>query len=395
MMQVDLHGGFGEKGRTSVALRSANSHILLDVGIKVGTSGRDYYPAIGVEARTIEALFLSHAHEDHVGALSWLLAEGYRGPIFMTKETCEEAPDTLAHYADPAQLERYPFPRDRVELFRPGDTLTLGDLTIRTGRSGHVVGGVWFAVDNGEDTIVYSADVLPDSKVFVMDPLPPCDLLILDASYGADPVSGDARAGEIAAWVARHPEGCLLPTPLFGRSLELLAIMPRCFAIHASMRQALAIQIAATGALYPASVERLNRQLASAIDWHDDEPLPACPLLADDGMGAAGPSATLIPRADECSYPVLLTGHLPASSPGDLLHRRGRASWIRMPTHPTLSGNLEIWRRAGEPETLGHSCTPSMLEELGHHITSLRTDARTGQNLTLVEGQIAVEGQAA
>jgi predicted metal-dependent RNase len=35
MMQVDLHGGFGEKGRTSVAIRSAASHILLDVGIKV------------------------------------------------------------------------------------------------------------------------------------------------------------------------------------------------------------------------------------------------------------------------------------------------------------------------------------------------------------------------
>src|SRR5690606_344123 len=124
-------------------------------------------------------------------------------------------------------------------------------------------------------------------------------------------------------------------------------------------------------------------------DWQDGEPLPDCPLLADDGMGAAGPSATLIPRAAESGYPVLLTGHLPASSPGDLLHRSGRASWIRMPTHPTLSGNMNIWSGAGKPETLGHSCTPPVLEELGHYITSLRTDARTGQSLTLLEGKIA------
>jgi hypothetical protein len=338
---------------------------------------------------TLQALLLSHAHEDHVGALSWLLAKGYRGPIFMTEETCEEAPATLAHYADPAQLEQFPFPRDRVELFRPGDTLTIGDLTIRTGRSGHVVGGVWFAVDNGEGTIVYSADVLPDSKVFVMDPLPSCDLLILDASYGADPVPGSARADAIATWVSKHPNGCLLPTPLFGRSLELLAVMPTRFAIHASMRHALASQIAATEALQPKIIERLQQQLAAAIDWHDGDPLPDCPLLADDGMGTAGPSAMLIPLADSSGYPVLLTGHLPASSPGDLLYRAGRASWIRMPTHPTLSGNIDIWRKAGEPMTLGHSCTLPTLEELGRHIPSMRTDLRTGQSLSLLEGQFA------
>ncbi len=388
MIQVDLHGGFGEKGRTSVALRSATSHILLDVGIKVGASGREYYPAIEKDIETIDALLLSHAHEDHVGALSWLLAKGYRGPIYMTEETRDEAPATLAHYADPDELARFPFPQDQVELFRPGDTLTIGDFTIRTGRSGHVVGGVWFAVENRQANVVYSADILPDSRVFVMDPLPPCDLLILDASYGADPVSGGARADAIATWIAEHPKGCLLPTPLFGRSLELLAVMPKRFAIHASMRQAFMSQIAATEALYPKAVERLKQQLAIAIDWHDGEPLPDCPLLADDGMGTAGPSATLIPLADASNYPVLLTGHLPASSPGDLLHRAGRADWIRMPTHPTLSGNLEIWRRCGEPQVLGHSCTPSMLEELKPHIPALHMDARTGQSLTLVEGKI-------
>ncbi|WP_318036951.1 MBL fold metallo-hydrolase [Mesorhizobium sp. AR02] len=95
-MMLDLLGGFGEKGRTSLAANSAGDRILLDVGIKVGASGVDYYPALDGSIDDIDALFVSHAHEDHIGALSWLLSRGYAGPIFMTAETRDEAPATLA-----------------------------------------------------------------------------------------------------------------------------------------------------------------------------------------------------------------------------------------------------------------------------------------------------------
>ncbi|WP_425291556.1 MBL fold metallo-hydrolase [Aminobacter anthyllidis] len=382
-MRIDLCGGFGEKGRTSVAISGSDQRILLDAGIKVGASGAEYYPALPGGVDDIDAVLISHAHEDHVGALSWLLAQGYRGRILMTAETREEAPATLGAYADPNDFRRFPLPEERIELFEPGDSLTIGGLTIATGRSGHVVGGVWFAVDDGSRKVVYSADVVPDSSVFVMDAMPPCDLLVFDASYGADPVSGAARAQAIAEWVATRPGGCLVPTPLSGRSLELMAILHGPIAIHAAMRASLAAQIEATSALHPAMVPLLRRRLADAGDWHDGDPLPPCPLLADDGMGKAGPSATLLPRADAAGYPVLLTGHLPAGSPGEMLQAAGRAGWIRMPTHPTLSGNLAIWEGAGRPMALGHSCLPDALQELAPHMPSLRTDLRTDDSFTL------------
>jgi hypothetical protein len=304
----------------------------------------------------------------------------------MTAETRDEAAATLAAYADPGDFKRFPFPANRIELFEPGDTLKSGNLTIGTGRSGHVVGGVWFAVDDGKSRAAYSADVVPDSNVFVMDTIPHCDLLVFDASYGADPVPGAARAQEISEWVARHPRGCLLPTPLSGRSLELIAALPGPFAIHAGMRSSLAGQIGATAALLPGVSEHLRARLASAADWTDADPLPSLPLLADDGMGEAGPSSRLLPRADDAGFPVLLTGHLPAGSPGDLLHRAGRADWVRMPTHPTLSGNVEIWEKAGRPEALGHSCVADLLDDLKSHIPSLRTQCRTGQRITVPQG---------
>ncbi|QND68992.1 MBL fold metallo-hydrolase [Mesorhizobium loti] len=384
-MMLDLLGGFGEKGRTSLAVSSGNDRILLDVGIKVGASGADHYPALNGSIADIDALFVSHAHEDHIGALSWLLARGYTGPIFMTEETRNEASATLAGYADPGDLRRFPFPSDRIELFEPGDMLKSGNLTIRTGRSGHVVGGVWFAVDDGESRVAYSADVVPDSNVFVMDTIPHCDLLVLDASYGADPVPGTARAREISRWVASHSDGCLLPTPLSGRSLELIAALPGPFAIHASMRSSLEVQIGATASLLPGVSELLLARLQDASDWTDADPLPSMPLLADDGMGEAGPSSRLLPRAGQAGFPVLLTGHLPSGSPGDLLHKAGRADWVRMPTHPTLSGNVDIWEKAGRPTALGHSCAPDLLGDLKNHIPSLRTQCRTGQRIPVPE----------
>jgi glyoxylase-like metal-dependent hydrolase (beta-lactamase superfamily II) len=382
-MRLDLLGGFGEKGRTSIALAHGGRRLLFDLGIKVGAAGAEYYPALEGPLDDIEAVLISHAHEDHVGALSWLLAKGYRGRILMTAETCEQAPATLQAYAEAQDLRAFPFPLERIELFEPGQPLPFGELTVTTGRSGHVVGGVWFAIEGPQGRLVYSADVVPHSSVFVMDPIPACDLLLLDASYGADPVSGQARAEAIRAWIAAHGKGCLLPTPLAGRSLELMAAMPDRFAIHAAMRGSLETQIEADAALLPGIGAELRRRLAAAIDWHDGEALPDCPLLADDGMGRAGPSARLLPLADEKGLPILLSGHLPTGTPGWVLHEKGRADWIRMPTHPTLSGNVAIWEKAGRPVALGHSCGASDLERLGAHIPNLRTDSRTGDSINV------------
>jgi hypothetical protein len=384
-MRVELLGGFGEKGRTSLAVSGGGRRVLLDAGIKVGATGDEYYPALGRNTEGIDALLVSHAHEDHVGALSWLLARGYRGPIFMTAETRNEAPATLAAYADRNDFERHPLPEERIEVFEPGDILELGGLKIRTGRSGHVVGGVWFAVAEHSRSVVYSADIVPDSRVFRMDPIPACDLLVLDASYGADPVSGFERGKEIAAWVAAHEGGCLLPTPLSGRSLELIAVLSGPFAIHAGMRNALENQIEDRDVMAPGVAGPLRERLREAADWREEEPLPSCPLLADDGMGSAGPSALLIPRAREAGYPILLTGHLPSGSPGESSVRAGSAEWIRMPTHPTLAGNVEIWEKAGRPTALGHSCSVADLAALQIHIPALRADCRTGQSFELDE----------
>lgn len=383
MLKVDLQGGFGEKGRTSIAVHNGETRLMFDAGIKVGASGDEYYPVLGRPVAEIDALFISHAHEDHIGALCRLIGLGYRGPVYMTAETRHEMPATLAQYADGEDLRGFFPPEDQIRAFTAGEQLEVGGMTVLTGASGHVAGGVWFAVAAGGRRLVYAADMVPASGVFHMAPLPVCDLLILDCSYGGDVVAAPERAREIAQWVAARPGGCLLPTPLSGRSLELMAALDTPFAIEAGMRGRLGEQIEAPGALHPQALERLRKRLAAAADWHEGTPLPPCPLIVHDGMGVAGPSRSAIAAADAAGFPILLTGHLPKGSPAAVLEERGRADWIRMPTHPTLPENAALWEKAGRPVALGHSCEAAMLEEMKTAIPALKTGVRTGQSYSI------------
>ncbi len=92
-------------------------------------------------------------------------------------------------------------------------------------------------------TLVYCGDVAPASPVFAMDPIPRCDAIVLDASYGDDMSAAAERAAQIVDWISERPRGCVLPTPLYGRSAELLAILPGPIALAPGMREALRTQI--------------------------------------------------------------------------------------------------------------------------------------------------------
>ncbi|MGH6761089.1 MAG: MBL fold metallo-hydrolase [Phyllobacterium sp.] len=384
MIRIDLHGGFGEKGRTSLGVSNGDTRILFDVGIKVGAAGDEYYPLIDdAKIERLDAVFISHAHEDHIGGLAWLSSRGFKGRIFMTRETLTDAPAMLAQYGDPSHLANFSLPDQQVRIFFPGDRIQLGSLAIETGRSAHVVGGVWFRISDDDRKIVYTADVVPDSNVLAMDPIPPCDLLVFDASYGDDPVSGQERAEAIRNWTGANGKASLLPVPLAGKPLELMAILPDGFAVHADMRRAIEAQILQADALLPGVAERLRRRLAAAPDWKDEDTFPECPLLTFDGMGAAGPSATAIRRADAENIPILLTGHIPPNTPASELYARGRASWIRLPTHPTLSGAIGIWETAGRPSAIGHSCDLASIDKLSHHIPTVQRSVKTGDHVIL------------
>ncbi|MCL4765975.1 MAG: MBL fold metallo-hydrolase [Hyphomicrobiaceae bacterium] len=381
-MRIALLGGFGEKGRTSLGVEAGATRLIIDVGINTSATGVDYYPAI--EARDLsrcDAIVITHSHEDHVGALGWCLANGFSGRVLMTAATRADAPLIWSQYALPHHREL----AERVAIEPlpcPGET-RIGTVRIRTGRNGHIAGGAWLWLDDGVTVLGYCGDCVPHSSVFVMDPPPPCDLLVLDASYADDSVSTRNRAAAIVDWVRAHP-ACVLPAPLQGRPLELMAILDGPLAIHVGMRRSLATQIESGHWLATGAAGLLRARLDAAADWTDGEALPDGPLLCHDGMGIAGPSRAILTRAGECGAAVLFTGHLPDGSPGQQMLKDGRAHWLRLPTHPNLPENQALIAACRPRLVLGHSAEPATMQRLAAHMPLLRASARTGDRLDLV-----------
>jgi len=380
-MRIVLYGGFAEKGRTCVGVESAGYRVLLDAGVMTSARGADYHPSIGAEAlRTQDAIVLAHAHEDHVAALGFCIANGFHGRIFMTPETARESGAILADYAEPAHaaLAR----AATIEPLPVGpNALALGPFTVSTGRSGHIVGGVWCALDDGRTRLVYCSDVAPAGPVFAYDPIPRCDALIIDASYADDATSVAERAADVAAWIGARAQGCVLPTPLFGRSAELLAIVPEPIALAPGMRDALSKQIAAADWLIDGMAARLRARLARASDHDGQSALPRAALLCHDGMGMSGSSPAILAIARASAHPALFTGHIPGGTPGERMMRDGLASWIRLPTHPTLPENVALCAAAAPALVLGHSCDAAALARLARHIPNLRAEAKTGDRI--------------
>jgi hypothetical protein len=178
----------------------------------------------------------------------------------------------------------------------------------------------------------------------------------------------------------------VLPTPLSGRSAELLAIAPGAVALSEGMRDALEVQMADPAWLADAALVRLGERLAAATDWKHGSALPRAALICHDGMGIAGPSRELLRMAAKASHPVLFTGHLPTDSPGEKMLAAGRADWLRLPTHPILSENAAIAAASNAKTVLGHSCNRAALERLKKHIPLLRADLGTGDRLMLRNG---------
>lgn len=381
-MKLRIHGGVGEKGRTCVGIEHGGTRLLLDVGVDTSARGAAYHPAITrAELERIDAVIVTHAHEDHVAALGWCLANGFSGRILMTAESAAEADATLAAYATPE--ERALARKTTVEIIAPGANLAIGPVAIRTGRSGHVVGGIWCHLSADGRSLGYCGDVVPDSPVFAMDALPPCGLLLVDASYGADHIPAAARGAAIRHWLAAHPQGAVLPTPLSGRSVELIGLIDTPIAIHPSMRETLARQIAATAWLKPGVADTLSARCAEALLWEEGQPLPQAALLVDDGMGLAGPSKAALAQARRERHPVLLTGGLPKGSPADAMLAAGEAEWLRFPTHPTLPENIALAAASGAARILAHSCDAATAAALANDIPKLVTGFKPGDTIEI------------
>ncbi len=86
MTELRFHGGAREVGRSCIQVIGESCRLLLDCGVKI-TSKDSEYPIEMDDLEDITAVFISHAHLDHTGALPYYDHNGLSCPIFATQGT--------------------------------------------------------------------------------------------------------------------------------------------------------------------------------------------------------------------------------------------------------------------------------------------------------------------
>lgn len=229
-------GGSAENGRNCYLLSSPAGNILLDCGVKRVVTGEyvGEYPLLTREiAAGIDAVFLSHAHEDHCAALPLLYALGYDGLVYGSQETIDGAPGMIRKWMAFAagQGGTLPFTEEDVSRVRfaplPLGKGMLGGLRIMTGRSGHTAGSMWIALGYEESgwQLFYSGDMCSCAASLACDLPPACSYAVLNCAYAGQILDQDAQyrmLTSLAQETLENGGALLLPVPPTGRGCDML-----------------------------------------------------------------------------------------------------------------------------------------------------------------------------
>ncbi len=385
-MQVIFVGGANGIGASCVAIEIADQWIVVDAGVRVDRKADPLPDLALLEGKEIKAIFVTHAHADHIGALPLLHRAFPTVPIFASRATGllmeVMLSDALRIMSRRAQ-EEMEIPLYAPELVssmlnkvRPlavGENLTLPHLpgvTIHASRAGHITGAVSFAFSAADGTVVISGDISSTPQRTVLGAMPPpvehCDLLILESTYGSR--LHPNRQGEeqrlslaVAESIARGGH-CLIPCFGLGRGQELLLILQAAqekgqipdFPIYVDglVRRVCNTYLLLPEALPPTLQRQIRkgylpftgRNVTFVRDERERERIlagpPAC-LLSSSGMLTGGPSVWYAQRlVSQEQASILITGYQDEEAPGkrllDLAEQKNSTLDLNGTTLPVL-----------------------------------------------------------
>lgn len=250
---VTFHGAAGTVTGSMHLLTACGKNVLLDCGLYQGKRSEALrrnreFP---FRAKDIDAVVLSHAHVDHCGNLPNLVRRGFSGPIYCTPATRALAAVMLADAAkiqeedarylnkkrdrDDPKVEPIYDQRDvfrtlvRLQAVNYGAEFHIGKGIFGTfADAGHLLGSATvnlrLAGPNGERVLTFTGDLGRPGLPILRDPepLPACDLLISESTYGGhthEPVDETAeQLGEVVRRTAARGGRVIVPAFAVGRT---------------------------------------------------------------------------------------------------------------------------------------------------------------------------------
>lgn len=356
-MELYIAGGCGEHGRNSFLLQEGNDSILVDCG-NISDEENPYPKLNHNQIKSIKYLLITHSHEDHTGAIKWLLKEGFSGKVVLSKETYKQMNYKLEH---------------TICLDEQGQHHELEDhLLVEYGRSGHCEGALWYLIKWNGKKVLFSGDYYEHSKIYTCDKLrkKEAELAVLDCAYGLDQMgaikSKKNLYEEIKHWLAKR-KNILLPVPRYGRGLDIMKELLQLKEVSLVAEEDLIQQCRQSNKFSQSEISRIVKYRGEIVEGYHVYLICDPQLKKVENKQFA---SQIIIRKDK----IIFTGHIDKKSYSEMIYNAGAALKKKYYVHQNLQEAKElISKNAFCKVVLAHSGELFEKKDVGERVIPLVT----------------------
>jgi metallo-beta-lactamase family protein len=246
-VKLTFLGAAGEVTGSCYLVDTGEVKFLIECGMRQGGGQADALNRrFAFEPRDIAFVLLSHAHIDHSGLLPRLMAQGFGGPVYATRATCEllgvMLPDSGYLQEKEAEreggeplytLEQAQKSLERLQAVDYGEELRPHpSVRCRWLDAGHILGSAILDIRIGSTKLVFTGDLGQPGRPVVEDPTPvaEADVLLVESTYGnrnhkSMPQTLDEFAFALNDTLASRKGNVVVPAFAVGRTQDILSIM--------------------------------------------------------------------------------------------------------------------------------------------------------------------------
>jgi metallo-beta-lactamase family protein len=201
-LHLTFYGGVGTVSGANFLLECGGLKILVDCGIYQGGYGshKKNKGDFTYDPSTIDVLFVTHAHADHIGRIPKLARDGFRGKIYSTPATKEV---TAIMFADALSIMRSEFESKGFEPLYDKNDVSLAlslwndlpyhehlklndDCGALFKNAGHILGSAMVELDCSGKKIVFTGDLGNSPAPLIQDTekIEGADYMIIESVYG-------------------------------------------------------------------------------------------------------------------------------------------------------------------------------------------------------------------
>jgi metallo-beta-lactamase family protein len=201
IMRLTFYGGALSVTGANYLLEHEGTKILIDCGLQQGAGfceSENWNPFV-YDPSEVKAVFITHAHIDHIGRLPKLVNAGFVGDIYATPPTKAAGEFLLKDSDHILEQEAHRCKKDLLFETHDIDTvlrlwktvdyqkaITIGPFTITFYNAGHILGSSFILVEAGGRRIVFSGDLgnSPAPLIGARESLIEIDYLVIESTYG-------------------------------------------------------------------------------------------------------------------------------------------------------------------------------------------------------------------